>query len=98
MVMSYFQRMSTNSINASFYTTGTQKKIDRFNEEGFYGHCNTMFESMCCLYQYRPCREAKPALSDENIQKGTKKREMNEMQKQYIEEKSYAVVKMWEFE
>ena len=35
MVMSYFQRTRPDSKNESFYTTGRQKKIDRFSVDGF---------------------------------------------------------------
>ena len=46
MVMSYLQRMRPDCRIESFYTTGTRKKIDCFNADGFCGHCNTAFEAM----------------------------------------------------
>ena len=76
----------------SFYTTGTQKKIDCFNVDGFCGHCNTVLEAMGCFYHYCPCQEARAVLTEQVIQRGTKKREMDEMRKQYIEEKGDSVV------
>ena len=33
----------------SFYTTGTQKKIDCFKVDSFCAHCNTVFEAMGCF-------------------------------------------------
>ena len=91
MVMSFFQRQS-------FYTTGTQKKIDCFKVDGFCAHCNFVFEAMGCFYHYCSCQEAGTALTEEDIERGNKKREMDQMGKQYIKEKGYKVVEMWENE
>ena len=44
------------------------------------------------------CQETRPAIIEEDIQRGTKMRELNEMRKQYIVEKGYTVVEMWESE
>ena len=82
----------------SFYATETQKKIECFNADGFCAHCNTMFEAMGCFRQYCPCQWARPALTEEGIYRGTKKRELDETWRQYIEEKGYAVVETWESE
>ena len=45
MVMSYFQRTRPDCKIESFCTTGRQKKTDRFSVDGFYSHCNTVFEA-----------------------------------------------------
>ena len=37
-------------------------------------------------------------LTGEDIQRGSERREIDEMRKQYIEEKRYTVVEMWEYE
>ena len=50
---------------------------------------------MGCFYHYCPCQEARPSLTEEDIERGNKKREMDQMRKQYIEEKGYNVVEMW---
>ena len=42
MVMSYFQRQRPDCKIESFYTTGTQKKIDCFKVDGFCAHCKTV--------------------------------------------------------
>ena len=52
---------------------------------------------MGCFYHYCPCQEARGSLTEEYIQRGTKK-EKDEMRKQYIEEKGYTVDKMSECE
>ena len=80
----------------SFYTTGTQKKIDCFKVDGFCAHCKTVFEAMGCFYHYCPCQEARPSLTEEDIERGNRKREKDQMRKQYIKEKGYNVVEMWE--
>ena len=96
--MSYFQRQRPDCKNECFYTTATQKKIDCFKVDGLCAHCNTVFEAMGCFYHYCPCQEARPPLAEENIEHGNKKREMDHMRKQYITEKGYNVVEMWECE
>ena len=98
MVKSYFQRQRPDCKIESFYNTGTQKKIDCFKVEGFCAQCKTVFEAMGCFYHYCPCQEARPSLTDDDIESGNKKREMDQMRKQYIKEKGYNVVGMWECE
>ena len=51
--MSYFQRTGPDCKNESFYTTGRQKKTDCFSVDGFFSHCNTVFEAMDCFYHFR---------------------------------------------
>ena len=98
IVMSYFQRQKLDCKIESFYSTGTQKKIDCFKVYGFCAHCNTVFEAMGCFYHYCPCQEARPSLTEEDIERGNKRRKMDQMRKQYIKEKGYNVVEMWECE
>ena len=98
MLMSYFQRQRPDCKIESFYTTGTQQKIDCFKVDGFCAHCKTVFEAMGCFYHYCSCQEARLALTEEDIKRGNKKREMDQMRKQYIKEKGYNVVEMWECE
>ena len=57
MVMSYFQRTRPDCKIESFYTTGRQKKNDRFSVDGFCSHCNTVFEAMGCFYHFCPSQE-----------------------------------------
>ena len=51
---------------------------------------------MGCFYHYCPCQKARPSLIEEYIQRGNKKRDMDQMRKQYIKEKGYNHVEMWE--
>ena len=69
MVRSYYQRIRPDCKIVSFYTTGIQKKIDCFSVDGFCGHCNTVFEALKCYHHHCPCQEARPSLSEEEIQK-----------------------------
>ena len=57
-----------------------------------------LFEAMGCFYYYCPCQEARLSLTEEDIERGNKKREMDQMRKQYIKEKRHNVVEMWESE
>ena len=98
MVMSYFQRQRPDCKIESFYTTGTQKKIDYFKVDGFCAHCKTVLEAMGCFYHYCPCQEARLSQTEEDIERGNKKGEIDHMRKQYIKEKGYNVVQMWECE
>ena len=98
MVMSFFQRQRPECKIESFYTTGTQKKIDCFKVDGFCAHCNTVFDAMGCFYHDCPCQEARPSLTEEDIERRNKKREMDQMRKQYIKERGFNVVEMWECE
>ena len=66
--------------------TGTQKKYNAYSVDGFPGRCNTVFEAMGCSYHYCPFQETRPSLSEEEFQRGTKKRKLEELQRQYIQE------------
>ena len=75
-----------------------KKKIDCFKADGFCPHCGTVFEAMGCFYHHCSCQEARPSLTGGNIERGNKKREMDQLRKQYIKEKAYNVVENWECE
>ena len=74
MVMSYIQRTRPEGKIERFFTTGRQKKIDCFSADGFCSHCNSMFEVTECFYNFRPCQEVRPSLTEEDIQRGSKER------------------------
>ena len=96
MVMSYFQRTRPECEIESFFTIGRQKKIDCFSVDGFWSHCNTVFEAMGCLYHFCPCQELLPSLTEEDIHCGSKERELDALRRHYIQEKGYKVIEMWE--
>ena len=65
MVMSYLQSQRPNCTIESYYTTGTQKKIDCFNVDGFCAHCKAIFEAMGCYFHFCACQEARASMSEE---------------------------------
>ena len=98
MVTSYFQQSRPEGKIESNVTTGRQKNIDCFSVDGSCYHCNTVFQAMGCYYHYCPCQGARPSLTDTDIERGVKKRQQNEMRRDYIQQKVYQIVEMWECE
>ena len=98
MVMSYFPRQKPDWKIEIFNTTESQKQIDSLKADGFYPYCNANFEAIGRFYHYCPCQETRPSLTQEDIQRGNKKKEMDQMRKQCINEKGYNVVENWECE
>ena len=98
VVKSYFQRTRPDCKIESFYNTGRQKKNDCFSVDGFCSHCNTVFEAMGCFYHFCPCQELRPSFTEEDIKRGSRKRELDELRRSYIQEKGYTVIEMWECE
>ena len=97
IVLSFFQQSRPDCKIESNVITGRQKKIDCFGVDGICYHCNTVFEAGC-YYHYCPCQEARPSLTDTDIEKGITKRQQNEMRRDYIQQKCYQIVEMWECE
>ena len=80
MAMSYFQAIKPECKIESHYTTGTpKKKTNCFIVNGYCNHCETVFEAMGWYFIFYPCQEARRSLTDDDIKRGTKKREMNEL-------------------
>ena len=98
MAQSYFQQSQPVCKIESHITTGRQKKIDCFNVEGIFYHCYTVFEAMGCYYHYCPCQEARSSLTDTDIERRMKKRHQDEMRRDYIQQRCYQIVEMWECE
>ena len=98
IVMSYFQRTRTECEIWSFFTTGRQQKIECSNVDGFWSPCNNLFEVMACFYHFCPCRELRHSLTEEENQRGSKKRELNALRRHYIEEQSFKVNEKREWE
>ena len=75
-----------------------RKKINCFNVDGYCDHCKTVFEAMGCYYHFCSCQEAYPSLTDPKIEPGNKRREMDDMRREYIKEKGYKVEEIRECE
>ena len=96
MVLSYLQRSRPDCKIESNVTTGRQKKIDCFSVDGICYHCNTVFEALGCYYHNCSYQETRPSLTD--IERRLKKRQQDEMRRDYIQQKCYQIVEMWECE
>ena len=48
---------------------------------------------MGCYYHYCPCQEVRPSLTDTDIEKGMKKRQQDEMRRDYIQQKVTKLLK-----
>ena len=49
-------------------------------------------------YHFCPCQESRPSLSNKEVGRGNKRREMDEMRRACVNNKGYKVVDMWESE
>ena len=45
-----------------------------------------------------PVQESRPYLTDTDVERGVKKRQQEEMRRDYIQPKGYQIVEMWECE
>ena len=53
---------------------------------------------MGCFYHFCPCQELRSSLTEEDIKRGSRRRELDELRRSYIQEKSFTVIEMWECE
>ena len=97
-VMSCFQRTRPDCKIESFYNTGRLKITDCFSADGFCSHCITVFEAMDCFYHFCPCQELRPSLTEGDIKRGNRKRELDELRRGYEQEKVFTVIEMWKCE
>ena len=51
---------------------------------------------MGCYYHFCSFQEARPSLTEQDIERGNKKRELDDMRREYNKEKGYKVEEMWE--
>ena len=51
---------------------------------------------MGCFYRFCPCQQLRPSLTEEEIQRGSKKRELDASRRHYIQEKGFNVIETWE--
>ena len=50
---------------------------------------------MVCYFHYCRCQETRPSLTDNEVMRGIKKREQDQMRKEYTQQKGYKIIKMW---
>ena len=94
--MSYLQSQRPEFTIESFYTTGKQKKTDCFSVDGFCAHCDKVFEAMGCYFHFCSLQESRASLSQEEMQRGNGKREHDELRSDYLRNKGYYIVEVWE--
>ena len=70
---------SKNAKLRAFLHLENRKKIDCFNVDGNFDHYKTVFEALDCYYQFRSCQEACPSLTDQDNDRGNKKRGLQDM-------------------
>ena len=99
MVMSYFQRNRPDCKVESFDATGKQKNWV-LQCWGVFSHCNTVFEALGWVYYFCPCQQVRPSLSEEDFQRGSKKRELDDLRRicQFTQEKGFSVIEVRECE
>ena len=56
----------------------------------------TLFEAMGCFYHFCRCQELHPSLTQKDIQRGSKKRELDALRRHYVQEKSLMIIEIWE--
>ena len=76
----------------SFYTTGRLKKSDCFSGDGFYSQFIILFEIMGCFSHFRPRQEVRSSLAEEDVKRGSQKRELHELRRSYIQVKGVIVI------
>ena len=58
----------------------------------------TLFEAMGCFHHFCPCQELGPSFTEEEIQRGSKKRELEALRRHYKQKKGFKVIEMCECE
>ena len=53
---------------------------------------------MGCFYHFCPSQELRPFLTEGDIQRGSKKRELDALKRHYTQEKGFKVIEVWECE
>ena len=53
---------------------------------------------MGCYYRYCPCQESRPSQTDTDNGRGMKKRRQDQMRRDYIQQKGYQIIEMWQCE
>ena len=53
---------------------------------------------MGCFYHFCPCQELRPSLTEEDVKRGSRRRQLDELRRSCIQEKGFTVIEMWECE
>ena len=60
---------------------------ERLTVLAWTAHCDTVFKSMGCYFLFYPCQESRASLSEEEMQRGIRKREQDELRRDYLRNK-----------
>ena len=96
MVMSYLQSQRPVCPIENYYTNGKQENIECFSMDGFCALCDTVFEAMGCYFHFCPCQESRASLSEEEMRRGIRKREHDQLRRDYLRNKGYNIVDVCE--
>ena len=91
-IKSYCQRSRPDLKIESFYSTGIQKKIDRFNVDGFVLIALLCLKRKVAFTNFIAVKSC-VHLSKKNISNVSEKRELDEVRKRYVQEKSFTLIK-----
>ena len=72
------------------------KNVDCFSVDGYCDHCKTVFEAIERYYHFYSCQEARPSLKDQDIERGNKKREMDDMRRNNNKKKAQKIEEILE--
>ena len=56
----------------------SDRKFDRFSLDGFCSHRKSVFEAVGCFYHFSFCQELHPLPTEEDSQRGSDKRELDQ--------------------
>ena len=80
--MSFYQELRPEYKIDSFYTVREQKKIDCTHVDCYCNYCKTVVEALSCYYHFCSSQETRPSLSEQDIEKGIKNLEMDELRRE----------------
>ena len=50
---------------------------------------------MSCFYQFCPCQDVRPSLTEEGIKRGCKMRDLDELRQTYSQKVGFMVIELW---
>ena len=96
--MSQFQRLGPECKIESFYTIETQKNLIVCVRTDFARHWITAFENLTSFSKYCPCQGERASLTENDFQRGNKKKQMKEIRKLYMKDHGRDIVEKWRIE
>ena len=63
---------------------------------GFVRIATLCLNHWAAFYHFCPCQEVRPSLTEVDIQRGSKKRGLDQLRRSYVWEKRFTVIEIWE--